>query len=300
MAGLYGQSLMDYIVQDAKRFGVDPAAVLSVANVEGQYSGKVGDRGTSFGPFQLHIGGLMPAGKPGSWANTPAGIDYAMQKIAGVARGLTGKSSVTAIVTKFERPAKPATEVANAMAGYTAQESQLARSNTGPSVVVATQTSAVNPSQYGLSGGNGKPYTLSLDTIMHNSFWGTQWAEFISMFGSDAAKANAQSYVDTFNQNSKSMATKYGVNSSQYKDWLNKVLPTVSAAKSDAYKAPSVTDVLSQFTVLLKQGTWLRVGEGILGGVLIVFGIYLLAKELGAPVPNVKSIAKTAGLAAML
>src|SRR5450759_3436661 len=101
----------------AKRYNVDPRAALAVASQEG-LSGGVGDSGTSFGPFQLHVGGALPAGKNQAWAESPAGINYAMQRIGSVAGGLKGAQAISAIVSRFERPANPSAEIARAMATY--------------------------------------------------------------------------------------------------------------------------------------------------------------------------------------
>jgi len=107
------------IIQKARKYGLDPAAVLAVANVEGGIKrGAVGDQGTSFGPFQLHVGGALPKGRGAAWANSPAGIDYAVSQMAQHAKGLTGQKAVAAIVTNFERPADPTGEIAKAWGGY--------------------------------------------------------------------------------------------------------------------------------------------------------------------------------------
>jgi hypothetical protein len=82
----------------------------------------VGDNGTSFGPFQLHRGGALPANVPlggaQQWATSPAGINYALDRIAGVARGKRGRAAVEAIVSQFERPADPAGEIQRALGHY--------------------------------------------------------------------------------------------------------------------------------------------------------------------------------------
>jgi len=106
-----------YIRQGARKRGLDPQAVLAIAAVEG-LSGAVGDQGTSYGPFQLHRGGALPAGQGRGWAESPAGIDYALNRIAGVARGLHGQQAIAAISRRFERPADPASEIAKASALY--------------------------------------------------------------------------------------------------------------------------------------------------------------------------------------
>lgn len=106
------------ISQLARRYGVDPRAALAIASVEGGFHGGVGDNGTSFGPFQLHAGGALPHGRGAQWANSYAGINYAMQRIASVSHGLHGRQAVAAISSRFERPANVPAEIAKAMSRY--------------------------------------------------------------------------------------------------------------------------------------------------------------------------------------
>lgn len=122
---IYGEDLVKYIVAGAHQRRLDPAAVLAVVTSEGGFSGAVGDSGTSFGPFQLHIGGALPSrissqgtSYARTWANTPAGVNYALDSIAGVARGLAGQGAINAIVTSFERPADPVSEVSRSSVRY--------------------------------------------------------------------------------------------------------------------------------------------------------------------------------------
>jgi len=116
-----------FLSSAARRVGVDPLAARAVAAVEGGIRGSVGDLGTSFGPWQLHWGGAMPRRFWGSraasqaFANSPAGISYALRQMSGVARGLHGRAAVEAIVRGFERPADPAGEIARAMGHYGGQ-----------------------------------------------------------------------------------------------------------------------------------------------------------------------------------
>lgn len=112
------QNVYNLIAETARRYRVDPAAALSVAEGEGGIRyGAVGDKGTSFGPFQLHVGGALPRGKGPEFANSPAGIEYAIRKMAeSGAAGLIGPAAVDAIVRKFERPAAPDVSVRNAVA----------------------------------------------------------------------------------------------------------------------------------------------------------------------------------------
>jgi hypothetical protein len=108
------------IAQMARARGLDPAAVLSIASVEGGFGGSIGDHGTSFGPFQLHAGGALPSGlgNPQQWANSKAGISYALDRIAQVASGLHGRQAVAAISSRFERPADVPGEIAKASGRY--------------------------------------------------------------------------------------------------------------------------------------------------------------------------------------
>lgn len=110
-----------YITQRAQQYGLDPAAVLAVASQEG-LGGGIGDSGTSFGPWQLHQGGALPASidlaSAHQWAWSPEGIDYALRKMASVAKGLRGQAAIDAIVRRFERPADPDSEVAGAIGAY--------------------------------------------------------------------------------------------------------------------------------------------------------------------------------------
>lgn len=106
------------ITQLARKYGVDPRAALAIASVEGGFHGAVGDHGTSGGPFQLHVGGALPRGRSVQWANSPQGIEYAMRKIASVAHGLHGRAAVSAISSRFERPANIPAEIAKAMSRY--------------------------------------------------------------------------------------------------------------------------------------------------------------------------------------
>lgn len=107
-----------YIRTGAIKRGLDPAAVLAVASMEG-LSGGVGDGGHAFGPFQLNDAGGVLTNRPGNhrqFAESRQGIDYALNSIAGVAKGLKGDAAINAIVTHFERPANPQKDIAGAAA----------------------------------------------------------------------------------------------------------------------------------------------------------------------------------------
>lgn len=124
MANSNAQALA-YIQTRAKQLGLDPKAVLAIGSHEG-LGGGVGDNGTSFGPFQLHAGGALPAQVwsrgpqfAQQWAWSPAGINYAEQAMArSGAAGKTGLAAISAISRNFERPANPAAEIADAARHY--------------------------------------------------------------------------------------------------------------------------------------------------------------------------------------
>lgn len=100
--------------------GLDPNAVLAVSSVEG-LSGRVGDGGHAFGPFQLNDAGGVLTNRPGdhrAFAESKAGINWALQQIAAVAKGKTGQSAVQAIVSQFERPADIPGEIGRATQAY--------------------------------------------------------------------------------------------------------------------------------------------------------------------------------------
>jgi hypothetical protein len=117
------------ILKMSARLGLDPQAVDAIGNVEGRNAlhggNSIGDNGSSFGPFQLHAGGALPAEVwargatyANNWANSPAGIQYALQRMASVAGGTHGQAAVQAISSRFERPADVAGEVSKAMGFY--------------------------------------------------------------------------------------------------------------------------------------------------------------------------------------
>lgn len=107
------ESELRYIELRAPQLGVDPFVALSVIPHEGGLPGKTGDNGTSFGPWQLHVGGELPPNvkDPAHWANSAAGIDYALGRIGRVTQGKGGTNAIEAMVRGFERPADPAKEI---------------------------------------------------------------------------------------------------------------------------------------------------------------------------------------------
>jgi len=114
--------LWKLIVRYSRQYDLDPYAVAAVSIMEGGGRfGAVGDSGTSYGPFQLHVGGALPPGKTAAWANSASGVAYALRKMSqSGARGLRGPAAITSIVRNFERPAAPGPEIAGAVNHYTA------------------------------------------------------------------------------------------------------------------------------------------------------------------------------------
>lgn len=171
------QGVIAYVGQNASRFGLDPAAVLSVANHEGLNRGPgsgyplqwtlPGEGNISFGPPSWYGGtpGNPAAGTPilaahGSnapaWSWTPEGLDYWLQKVSGVASGLTGTAAIRAIVTGFENPRADlvAGEVQNASNDYQSFVSQI-QGAIGSVGGDTTDTSPVATGTTGVSGETG-------------------------------------------------------------------------------------------------------------------------------------------------
>ena len=111
--------LLAIIDRYAPQYRLDPRAVAAIAmNESGGRFKAVGDNGTSFGPWQLHVGGALPPGKTAQWAESLPGILYALRQMGSVAGGLRGRAAVAAIAQRFERPANPAAEIATALSYY--------------------------------------------------------------------------------------------------------------------------------------------------------------------------------------
>jgi hypothetical protein len=112
-------TLWQWILAGSRRYNLDPRAVAAISYHEsGGRFGAVGDGGTSYGPFQLHRGGALPPGKTAAWANSRAGVDYALRQMGSVAGGLQGRAAVAAISRRFERPQNPGAEISDAWAHY--------------------------------------------------------------------------------------------------------------------------------------------------------------------------------------
>lgn len=142
------------IRQYAKALNLDAEAVLAVAKGEGgvRWGGRgdfVNGKPTSFGPFQLHIGGALPQGKGEKWANSPEGLLYAMQQMAEHSAGLRGEQAIISIIRRFERPANPEASIENALKRYssTGATARVPAVNGNPSFTVGGPTSGPTSAQ---------------------------------------------------------------------------------------------------------------------------------------------------------
>lgn len=119
---IYDANALAYIERNASLHGVDPFVALAIVPMEGGLSGAVGDNGSSFGPWQLHVGGALPAGMLGDnarrWANSPAGINYALDKLHAAIGDGRGTTAIERAVRQFERPANPGPEIEGAYTNY--------------------------------------------------------------------------------------------------------------------------------------------------------------------------------------
>jgi len=125
-----GVTVVQAIDYWAGRYNLDATAMKIVALGEGGlewHAGDDGDNGTSFGPFQLHIGGRLPVrynndpegGK--AFANSFEGIGYVARKMAELgAAGKTGLDAIRTMIYEFEAPADKPGSFANATRRYEA------------------------------------------------------------------------------------------------------------------------------------------------------------------------------------
>lgn len=118
---------VEWVRQHARDYGLDPAAVLAIADVEGA-GGGIGDGGLAYGPWQDHMTHFPDRPWYGygrnnqfvqDWAWSEAGFDYVMRSmVAAGAGGHTGLDAVRAIATYYERPADIPGEIADATPRY--------------------------------------------------------------------------------------------------------------------------------------------------------------------------------------
>lgn len=144
--------VIQYVGENAAKYGLDPAAVLSVANHEGLNTAPgstwnlSGEGGFNFGPPSWYTGagaaGATILGQHGqssaSWSWTPAGLDYWLQQVSAAASGLSGTAAIAAIVHKFERPKESlaAGEITNASNDYQSFVQAIGNLGTQPGTTV--------------------------------------------------------------------------------------------------------------------------------------------------------------------
>lgn len=126
-APLNGLPFITAMFEQAGLHDIDPLAAAAVALQEGA-GGGIGDQGTAYGPWQIHLtdgrlaefdGRAPNSADVQAWAWSEAGIKEAFDEmVAGGAKGLTRHDSVHAIVYGFEKPANEPKEQADAGAEY--------------------------------------------------------------------------------------------------------------------------------------------------------------------------------------
>jgi hypothetical protein len=140
--------LVDWINQAAGETGADPVALLATSLMEsgGKLHGSAGDKGTSFGPFQFHIGGALGTHPP-SWASTYAAILNRATEFARLGvRGGRGAALV-------QRPADPKL-YAQGVDGLLAQAHAILAKLGGGAFASTTPTATGMPALTGLKGLN--------------------------------------------------------------------------------------------------------------------------------------------------
>lgn len=266
---LFGYDLQKFIAGEAVSLGLDPAAVLAVAQKEGGFGpppGNIGDGGTSFGPFQLHQGGALPAGvaDPATWANTQPGLDYALRQIANVASGKKGTDAISAIVSGFEHPSNPQAEIQGASSLYPLfQQEPLVQAALagagGESAVTGTGGSTTPPGVSGPTSSSGGG-SVCVCHLHLPSFLGGACID--PLYPSCLA---GQAIANTG------------------------PVKAVSGAVSGA------TDAISSVGDALRFIFSYRFLEVLGGGLLVLIGVILLAREIGFKTPAVNIIGSGGG-----
>lgn len=136
--------VVDWIKQAAASTGADPAALLATSLMEsGARRGRVGDQGTSFGPFQFHIGGALGSHSP-QWANSYAAVLNRAQQFARY--GVHGGAGAAAV----QRPADRANYATGVNDLLSRANSILGRTPSGaPAPGSAPRTAATPPARLG-------------------------------------------------------------------------------------------------------------------------------------------------------
>jgi len=111
------------ITHAANKYGLDPQAMIAVAHAEsGLRPGAIGDGGHAFGLFQFNNAGGVITGQPNPERYLDPNFNAMeaarhMSTIPGLV-GAKGQKAINLMVTKFERPADPGSEVKRASSFY--------------------------------------------------------------------------------------------------------------------------------------------------------------------------------------
>lgn len=131
-------TVIQMIRKAAQKYGADPVAMLATSLTEnGAKLGGVGDHGTSFGPFQFHIGGALGANSP-AWASTQAAIDNRAREFARLG-AKHGKGAAA-----IQRPADPSGYAKKVDANLTKAAALLKLPSGADSTVAAPYVTAPN------------------------------------------------------------------------------------------------------------------------------------------------------------
>lgn len=145
------------IIRAAQATGIDPAVFLATALTEsGARYGAVGDKGTSFGPFQHHKGGALGSHDP-AWANSYAGILERAQQFKRL-QIATGKGAAA-----LQRPADPAAYAAKVDANLARARQLIAEVDPTQSTSSRTTTKARGP---GVRGGAATEVILGAKNLL--------------------------------------------------------------------------------------------------------------------------------------
>jgi hypothetical protein len=126
-----GGRLTGMISQVASQYDLDPAAWAGIMwHESGLNPGAIGDNGTSFGLTQLHIGGALgniSVAAAQQYLDPMTNLMFAGGQMAGMGLGgLRGPAAIDAYSRRFERPANPGVEIADALAYYRAHQGDFA------------------------------------------------------------------------------------------------------------------------------------------------------------------------------
>lgn len=159
--------VIDYVKRASQATGADPVALLADSLVEsGAQLGAKGDQGTSFGPWQFHIGGALGSHTP-AWASTYAAALNRAQEFSRLkVHGGKGAAAV-------QRPADPM--------GYAAKvDAALARARTllGQQAGLPAAPTAA-PAAPGAPGGvSGRSLQATLSAILNAGDPAAAFAQF--------------------------------------------------------------------------------------------------------------------------